>query len=640
MPRSSRSGFLRTCSVLVVLLAADAGAGAVQLVSGRGIGSATRARASGDPSVLEGTFAPPRVGASNAAAVEAADLDGDGWLDLVVLAGNQLRVLFSNGVPGFGFREEAYDLIASTEELVLADLDQDSDLDAVVSTAFFDLLVLENLGDGRFGPAATLSCFGSGGELAARDVDGDADLDLLCGDPIGRNLCVYRNDGDGSFPDLVQLSISASQQVTGYAFCDVDQDADPDIVVAARMPSLLVLENLGAGVFVPGASIPVPGLFVPTDLAGTHLDADGREDLVVLEYNQVGLPIARLHALLATGSGAFVQQGPYGLSEGLFAAGNLVVADADLDGDADVLVPEGGAERLEVRSNDGQGGLSEARILATAGNAADVEADDFDRDGAVDLLVLNARDEDLWLLRGDGLGRFFSRLPIGAGIASTALAAADFDQDGDFDVATTGGQAFVSQATTYRNDGRAGFPEIVTYTFPLSGTPTTCSSRTSTATVRRSSQWRATRCCASSRTWATEPSAPPSPGRSRSGSSKRPGSRQRTWTSMATSTWWERSRRATRSRCSRTTAAARSRRASRSRRVSRRSTPPSATRTPTDTWTSSWRVPPHQLGPCRSKGARGVGEGASPASSRCSKPTGPAASWRRSCSRPERDRSR
>ncbi|HIK51845.1 MAG TPA: VCBS repeat-containing protein [Oscillatoriales cyanobacterium M59_W2019_021] len=161
--------------------------------------------------------------------------------------------------------------------------------------------------------------------------------------------------------------------------------------------------------------------------------------------------------------------------------GNLVVADADGDGDADLIVANSGFDAavtgdfsgnsISVLPNNGDGTFA-APIRFSTGVGPFVLAGDFDGDGDTDVVTANAQDSTISFLRNAGDGNFAAPVNFAAGDRPFAGDVEDFDGDGDLDVAifnTVGldldtGLNLGNTVSILRNDGNGNFFPAETHT--------------------------------------------------------------------------------------------------------------------------------------------------------------------------------
>lgn len=131
--------------------------------------------------------------------VDAADLDGDGYVDLV----------FANGK---GFDKGTID---SNQ------VQQAFHNDAGVSTT--------DITDQVFGPGATYN----GRAIKLRDVDGDDDIDIVLGTTWGTQSQLLLNDGLGAFTNETAVNLpQINASIGDLELGDVDGDGDLDLVLA------------------------------------------------------------------------------------------------------------------------------------------------------------------------------------------------------------------------------------------------------------------------------------------------------------------------------------------------------------------------------------------------------------------------
>ena len=216
-------------------------------------------------------------------AIAHADVDADGDLDLFLAGAGQDRLLLNDGRGGFtdvtAGRLPAEDRV--TQDIEIADLDGDGDLDAVLGQEGGHALWF-NDGRGRFTDVSDR--LPDPGNVEARkvtpaDVDGDGDLDLYFSHVGWQERSpqdhLLINDGAGRFADESAARIPVEAGTTLTArFADLDGDGDLDLVRGEHGP-LTVWANDGAGVFTDVSDAVLPNRAEGPNIALALADFDG-----------------------------------------------------------------------------------------------------------------------------------------------------------------------------------------------------------------------------------------------------------------------------------------------------------------------------------------------------------------------------
>jgi hypothetical protein len=204
-----------------------------------------------------GVWTPAQIIASDAveaSAVIAADIDGDGDLDAVTGSSGSSPLAWQENLSGDGsaWAEHALPTVRpQAQGLVAADLDGDGDLDLVAAFPEDDLIVVhQNLDGVGLSWGSHLAAAGATGvhSVAVGDLDRDGDLDLFSAAPGNDSVSWHENlDGLGTswLEHLVSDDVAQADTV---AVVDLDRDGDLDIVSSAPGVGRIVWqENLGLG---------------------------------------------------------------------------------------------------------------------------------------------------------------------------------------------------------------------------------------------------------------------------------------------------------------------------------------------------------------------------------------------------------
>lgn len=182
-----------------------------------------------------GTFGPGADYPTDGMALQvaAADLDGDGITDLVVLSGTEtLSVLL--GKPDGTFQPRVDSLLGAPPGMVvIADVNADGKLDLLIyvdSFALHAVRVLLGAGDGTFTFRGDYPVKSFARSIGMADVTGDTRADVVLYAPFAHIVSVLSGDGAGAFPQ--RKDYAASGTVPNIAVGDVTSDGNPDILVS------------------------------------------------------------------------------------------------------------------------------------------------------------------------------------------------------------------------------------------------------------------------------------------------------------------------------------------------------------------------------------------------------------------------
>jgi hypothetical protein len=339
----------------------------------------------------------------------SVDIDNDRDLDLIVANEHEPNILLLNDGKG-RFTDATADRFPHTyhdsEEIAVADFDQDGDLDIVFvseddATHEFYL----NTGKGFFKDEShRIPLKSKANAVLALDLDKDGDQDLLIGN-AGAEVALI-NDGKGFFKDESGSRLPQNNDTTqDLEAGDIDGDGDLDIVLGNEDDNKLWL-NDGKGVFREAGveQLPINAGTEETRQA-TLGDVDGDKDLDLVfanvDFRKGKNRQNRL--LINNGKGFFTDETAARLPKQELHSLDADLADIDQDGDLDLMVANAFGAGFQFFINDGKGNFSEQTSTIFPEkmflDAIESEVADFNGDGRLDIYICNFRGSDKLLLQ-------------------------------------------------------------------------------------------------------------------------------------------------------------------------------------------------------------------------------------------------
>jgi hypothetical protein len=379
-----------------------------------------------------------------AAGIAAADLDGDGLID-VIRGSEYLR---GSGPGTFGSGVKYSDGLQGAHA---ADLDGDGTVDVVSGSH----ILLNNHGTFRWG---TPYDHRPRSMHAAADFDNDGAIDILQGNDQG--TVVRRGYGDGTFGDGLVID---GLMVFDLQLADVNRDGNVDLVTRGGIPignedvGLSVHVRLGRGDGTFEAPYVAGSLPRDVDWQVVDVDRDGSLDLAwgTIVFRGIGdgtfeapidsdtgflkkfvgnyadvngdgildlIALGEVSAIcLGVGDGTF--QSPIALDVVGFVLNRFLVDDINADGAADLIFQQGGGLVVALGHGDGTFTPTYPGWRLLPHSIADVN-----RDGFLDIVSI----EGLIAL-GDGAGGFARPLSY-LQVSLERAVPADVDGDGRIDL--------------------------------------------------------------------------------------------------------------------------------------------------------------------------------------------------------------
>lgn len=304
--------------------------------------------------------------------VRAADLDGDGKLDLIAeeISGNRVSIFHNVSTPGSlttNSFEPSFALISGNDcrFAAAADLDGDGLVDVVALnygdktiSLFKNIGAVGTLNASSFATPVTIADAGGPYEVAIADLDGDGKPDLIVGNSDNGTTAIFQNAttpgtlSSNSF--LPYFEMATGSGASSLAIADLDGDGKLDVVVCAVQSDYFsVFRNvstggvLSANSFAPHVDFGMPGWSHTPAVA--DFNGDGKPDLAGVGelpsdlgiFQNVSSPGSFTSSSFAPRVDFGTGWNPWGIAAG----------DLDGDGRADIVFANQYDSNIEIYQN-------------------------------------------------------------------------------------------------------------------------------------------------------------------------------------------------------------------------------------------------------------------------------------------------
>ncbi len=305
--------------------------------------------------------------------------------------------------------------------------------------------------------------------VAWGDYDDDGDPDLYVANSKGQWNALYRNNGNGKFKKITDLSRNAIAEIVihggnsqGVNWVDYDNDGDLDLYVVSRREEANFLfrnENNTEFTRIFDSPLTAPGISASM-ACWADIDGDGDLDVLLAGYGSNNLVFKNL------GDGQFekVKNNPLNSGEEGRARA-CACGDVNDDGLPEFYIANARRPNFYFKNlgNWKFKKVKEGHAVTDIGYSYGVSWADYDDDGDLDLFVANF-DKENFLYNNNGQGDLIpvtdGVLALEKGGASKGHSWGDYDNDGDLDLYIANGTYAPNMHNfLYLNNGDGSFKQ-------------------------------------------------------------------------------------------------------------------------------------------------------------------------------------
>lgn len=447
-------------------------------------------------------------------AIASGDINGDGHIDVVVsnYTDQNLSILTNDG--NASFTESNYSTTGTYANYIsLSDVDNDGDLDIVMGNQDGTLAVADNFEGTQvtsITPANGSTKIATTANITVKFNDAMKESTLnstnvtVVGNAAGTISATYTyNSGDSTLTIDPSSDFVLGDDITVTVTTNVTNEGDQPIASSAS--STFTIDGVNVQSITPtpntagvtassniditfndtmdGTSLTSSNILVFGSLSGNVAGsittgsnsatfdptADflaGEEVSVIVttgveNSSNVAMSEPNVFQFTVDGSAEYIAQGDSLESVGQ-DPNDVVILDADVDGDLDLIVTNGTDNTVTIMLNDGTGAFTSSSTLATGSTPLSISTGDFDNANGMDFVVTNYAENDIRVYSNNGSGSF-TTADYATGSGPIDVAVGDMNGDGYTDIIVHNRNGATEQIFTNDGDG----------TFTSAGTVTT-----------------------------------------------------------------------------------------------------------------------------------------------------------------------
>ena len=331
---------------------------------------------------------------SNISAIASADLNNDGFKELIVGSYYDNAIMFYKNINGDLQHQQRQILVPhittsyySQFNIVCKDIDGDGLKDIVVAHSDINQVFWhKNQGDFKFDGKRTLEIVNRPQALFVADIDKDGDNDIIVGSRDDNKITVFYNNGLYAFLQKNEISMPTNG-IKKIELVDLDKNGFLDIISGHEDGSIYWTKNLGNLIFS------TPEYITGTSDDGTGFgflnideDSNNYQDIVFTSNYDDNIK----YLINDEGKGFKSETIIDNTTEDPY---NLIVKDYDKDGHKDLIVSYTGEDKIAWFKNNRLGNFSSLKeITKNVTNPKYILVEDIDNDNTLEVISASYQD--------------------------------------------------------------------------------------------------------------------------------------------------------------------------------------------------------------------------------------------------------